>query len=248
MATAYVENRSGYESKFRRYFAAGYVDEAITAGIPEGTLVYYDGATRTIKIADQKTATDAMGICYGVTNRDVRDGYTDNPTSNWMPRTKGGKIMDLEMIASLKVKESTFNFRVVDLQLTGTIAVLAGDLTEVVGTATAFTTELKVGDYIYIDSQLKQVSIVTDANHVTVSVAFSGAVAAASVAIAKGMRKKPVYLGENGATTKFGKLGLLNLTTLVPIASDGQSKMVGWIEDSQTIQLDLTMQLVATTL
>jgi len=245
MANAYVESRSGVESGFRKYFATAYVDEAYTTGIPEGTLVYYDGASKTIKIADQNTATDAQGIVYAVTNRDIREGYTDNPTSNWMPKSKGGDIMELEMIASVKVKEDTLKFRMIDEALTGTVAT-AGAV-GLTGTGTAFMTELKVGDYIVVAGEtVRQIDSITSDTVATVSVAFDNTASGLNV-IAKSMRRKPVYLGENGTTTKFGKLNFVNYTTLVPVAGDGEKKLVGWIEDMKALQIDLTLQLIAET-
>lgn len=69
--------------------------------------------------------------------------------------------------------------------LTGTVEVAAGSLTTVVGTDTAFDDEVAVDDWVSIvvgtTVEHRKVSIVTDvtdATHITVSSAFSGAVAA----------------------------------------------------------------------
>lgn len=250
MATLKVKNRSGEQflngAFFRRYFAAGYVDPALTDGIPMGTLVYLDSADGYVKIADQKTSKTAMGICYGVTNRDLRDAYTDNPTSNWLPRDKGGDRMEMEKIASIRIVEDTVSFRMRDEALTGTVA--TAGTTALTGTGTAFTTELKVGDYIVVAGEtVRQIDSITNDTTATVSVAFSNTASGLAVT-AKGMKNKPVYLGENGTTTKFGKLGIANLTTLVPITGDGTSQPIGWIEDAKVIQADLTMSLNGTTI
>lgn len=246
MATAYVEYRSGTMSGYLKYFSRGYVDSALTTGIPEGTLVYFDGASKTWKVADQNNNTDAQGIVYAVTNKDVRSAYSDNPTSNWMPKAKGGDIMEGEMKASVKIKEDTLKFRMVDETLTGTVA--TAGTTALTGTGTAFLTELKVGDYIVVAGEtVRQVASITSDTAATVSVAFTNTDTGLAVT-GKSMYRKPVYLGTTTTSNKFGKLGLANYTTLVPITGDGQSKMVGWIEDEKTLTIDLTLQLVPTTL
>ena len=245
MATTYVEYRSG--TRDVPFFARGYVDSAITAGIPEGTLVYWDGSSKSWKVADQTANTDAQGIVYGVTNKDVRSAYSNNPTSNWMPKAKGGDIMEGEMKASVKIKEDTVKFRMVNETLTGTVEVAVGAQTVLIGTGTAFTTELKVGDYILVDSKIRQISVITSDTSATVSATFGAAVAAGAAIVGLSMYRKPVYLGTTSGANKFGKLGVCNYTTLVPVTGDGQVKMVGWVEDEKTLTIDLTLQLVPTT-
>lgn len=247
MANLSVKNRSGESylnsAYFRRYFAAGYVDPTITTGIPIGTLVYLDSSDGYVKVADQNTDIPAMGICYGSTNKDIRDAWTDNPRTNWLPQAYGGDRMEMEKIASVRIVEDTVSFRMRDETLTGTVAI-AGD-TSLTGTGTLFTTELQIGDYILVDSEIRQVDTITSATAATVSVAFTNTKTGQAI-VGKGMKNKPVFTGENGTSTKFGKLGIENITVLVPITGDGLSQQIGWIEDSKAIQIDLSQDLSGT--
>ena len=131
------------------------------------------------------------------------------------------------MISAVKIEEDTLKFRMVDETLTGTVET-AGD-TSLTGTATAFTTELKVGDYVTVGTELRQIATITNDTTATVSVAFTPT-ASGLTATANSMFRKPVFLGTTDDTNKFGKLELRNFTTLKPVTGDGTYQLVGWMQ------------------
>lgn len=229
--------------QFPRYKRLGYVDPALTDGIPMGTLVYQDSADGYIKIADQNTDKGAMTMVYVVTNKPAGSAYELNPETNLMPQNLGGIGIDMEKKLAVELVMAEFRER--DVDLTGTVAT-AGD-TSLVGTGTAFTTELEVGDYILVGTEERQVSVITDDTNIVVSVAFTPT-ASGITAVAKGMINKPVFLGENGATTPFGARDYLeNLTVLEPVTGDGSYQRVGYIDGSKNIIIDLSVSLEPTT-
>lgn len=81
-------------------------------------------------------------------------------------------------------KTLTTNCCVTRTQLTGTVSVIAGALSAVVGVGTAFTTELAVGDYIMQNSEVRKVAAITDDTNLTVDTAFDGASAAVDLYLA----------------------------------------------------------------
>ena len=238
-----VRNRTT-EANGYRYWGGYYVAESITAGIAPGTLVYVDG-NGDVKVADQANDLSAMGIIYNGDVRDIRSAYVDNPDGNAMPRTKGGKSIEMEKggIIDIVSPDAKTYFRMKDETLTGTVAI-AGD-TSLTGTGTLFTTELKVGDYVLVDGEVRQIDAITNATTATVSVAFTNTKSTQAI-VGKSMKNKPVYLGENGTSTKYGALNaqLGNLTTLKAVASSGDSyQLIGYIDSTKTIRFDLTLQL-----
>ncbi len=91
---------------------------------------------------------------------------------------------DLAILAErLKTSEVTLK---ADLTLTGTVKVEAGSLNAVIGTGTAFLTELSVGNTIKIGTEKRIVATITDNEHLTVTVAFTTAKAAGSSIILVG--------------------------------------------------------------
>jgi hypothetical protein len=93
---------------------------------------------------------------------------------------------------------------------TGTVEVVGGSLNAVVGTGTLFTTEYVVGDHIRINGQIRLISAITDNTNLTVSVDFSGAVAAT----------EPHY--KNGTGTLSG--------SVIARTSQGVSE-IAWLEE-----------------
>lgn len=238
-----VRNRST-ETNGDRYVGGYYVAEAITAGIPNGTLVYVDG-NGDVQKADQKTSKAAMGIIYAGDVRDARLAYSDNPEGNAMPKSKGGKSIEMEKkaIVDIVYPNAKTYFRMVDETLTGTVT--TAGTTALTGLGTAFTTELKVGDWITVntDNELKQIATITSDTAATVTVAFTGSTGGQTIT-GKSMKNKPVYLGENGTTTKFGALNatIENLTVVTPVSGEVYQE-VGFIDGSKTLHIDLTKQL-----
>jgi hypothetical protein len=237
-----VRNRST-EVNGDRYVGGYYVAEAITAGIPKGTLVYVDG-NGVVQKADHKTSKGAMGIIYSDDVRDARLAYSDNPEGNAMPKSKGGKSIEMEKKAIVDIVSPNAKtyFRMADETLTGTVT--TASTTAMTGAGTAFLTELKVGDYIVVAGEtVRQVATIADDTNATVSVAFTNAAAGLAVT-GKSMKNKPVFLGEAGATTKFGALNatMENLTVLVSITGEVYQE-VGFIDGSKILHIDLTKQL-----
>jgi hypothetical protein len=240
-----VRNRST-EANGDRYVGGYYVSETLTTGIPTGTLVFVTTDNKSVLIADQANDLPAMGIIYNADVRDARLAYSDNPEGDAMPRTKGGKSMEMEKKATVDVIYTTAKtyFRMKDETLTGTVTTAGG--TTMTGLGSAFLTELKVGDYVVVAGEtVRQVDVVTSDTVATVSVAFSNTAGTLAVT-GKSMKNKPVYLGENGTSSKYGKLNATveNLTVLKPIASSGDSyQLVGFIDGTKIIHIDLTKQL-----
>jgi hypothetical protein len=132
-----------------------------------------------------------------------------------------------------------------DVAKTGTVT--TNGTTSLVGSGTAFTTELAVGNWIVVNSQARKVSAIADNTHLTVSSAFTGSASGLSISLRtytmnswsssalNGTLRGTVSI--NGTTTVTGT------STAFNYALDGD----GDIFPGQRIQINGEVRTVATT-
>ena len=94
-------------------------------------------------------------------------------------------------------------YRTIKEKLTGTVEVAGGSLSTVTGTDTAFTTELKVGEYIIADGQVRQVTAIATDTELTVGEDFDGAITAGEDVYVDTMIEKNVWADTSTNAGKF---------------------------------------------
>ena len=228
---------------------AGYVSETYTTGLAEGTPFAY-GTDGTIIKADQAIGLPAIGVLVRTDSKDIRDAYVDNPVSYAMPRSKGGAINDEEKLAVFTIYESTLRFRAKD-ETVATTATGTSGATALTVAGVDLTSTLKVGDYIEVQQATKtttktQISAISFATNTTITTKDNLAdTYTAGVVVAKCMKGKPVYLGDNSGSTKFSKLGI-PYTTLQPVTGEWYQE-VGYVYSACEIFVDLTQDKLGST-
>lgn len=200
---------------------------------PNGTSKAFNGQTgATWQLASSTGLLPAQGIVYTTSapkvDRTVADFFTD-VDNNFYPygdrETEGLlPIHNAEMVVRDSSRERFFN--TVQKPLTGKVSVV-GAGTAVAGTGTAFTTELRVGDYIIVGGVEKQVASITSDTALDVTEAFTGAVALAVGYIGSDLFKY-IYLSTNGGITK-----------LVPTTVGTLKQKIGFVINGNNIKIDL---------
>jgi hypothetical protein len=211
-----------------------------STGLAVGTLVGVDSTGKYVK-ADQATGVKAQTFIYEGSRVDEFGAYSANPLPYRFPI--GARESDMLGILKEGVIEFAYDegtaitaFRMVDTTLTGTVA--KAGTTAVTGTGTAFLTELKVGDFITIASEKRQVVAIASNTALTVDVALTGT-ASGLTATANGMYGVDVYLGDTSGTTKFSKWLVPQFTLIPPTTGEGLSQRVGWVDGKNKIRIDL---------
>ncbi len=249
-----VEEGRSYDAGY--YADNDYGDGTIgTTGMALGRLVAFksDGNTgaegyagktvTTLQYADASDAKKAVGFIWRAswTKKDLSpiDKITTKD-DNYYPVGYSTTLLERESEPLVMIKRGVvvvqdttrnYHFNTVKKALTGTIEVAGGDLDTVVGTGTAFTTELRVGDLISVGGVIKEVKKITDATHLDVTVAFAGAVAALTAIYVESDLGRPIYLGENG------------LYTIATPASGSFMQIVGYVVNGNNILVNLELDI-----
>lgn len=195
----------------------------------------------TWQIADVSDVIKADGLVFTTSPRAVDTTVTDWFTAtdaNFYPYgDRETKPLSLVRKAEIVVRDSTrdYFFNTTKKTLTGTVEVGAGTLTKIDGTLTTFTTQVRVGDYVIVNGVERQVSVVNSAVQLTVSVAFAGAIAAATAVYLGSDLFKPIYLAEAGEFKK-----------LVPLSGAGLKQVVGYVINGNNVYVDLDLDTVPT--
>ena len=197
------------------------------------TLADTDGVTPTWQLADStglKPAQSLVFISSDVKRGKPVDEQIDTPDKNFYPfgkRECEGLIVveKSEIVVKDSTRDRFFNTTV--KPLAGTVSVAGGALTTLVGVGTAFTTALRVGDYILVNGVEKQVEAIATDTSLTVTVGFAGAVASTTASISSDLFK-PIYLSTNGGFTK-----------LVPTTVGTLKQKVGFVINGNNFVVDL---------
>ena len=208
-------------------YPRGYdVDESITTGIPMGSIITlkFDGTTvdgiygnevtePTWILADGNDAEKKpYSVAFDTSLKDLYGGLDLDESVVKLPRNKNHENKPMDICKDTVVEwyddvdKSKLYYRTLKTKLTGTVEVGSGTLTTVDGSGTLFTDELEVGDYIVVDGEVRQVTVITDDTTLTVGEAFSGAVAALTDIYADSTIGKPVWVGTSGTAGKFTHL------------------------------------------
>jgi hypothetical protein len=202
-----------------------------------GTSSFYeDGVGVTAIKAD---ATDeekfAVGIVVGTSAKNMYGGLDINKDYRFKPYGVDQENMTLPPVKGALVKEyddaKGVNEPIYNTEtkvLTGTVEVAVGALDTVVGTGTAFDTELAVGDLIVVGGKVREVKTITDATHVVVSEDFDGAIAAGATAKRLHDIGRPVYLANDGFWTK-----------IKPVTVGAKRQKVGYIESGTHVRIKI---------
>ncbi len=235
------------------YFAdEDYADGTIgTTGLGLGKLVgikddgeslAYGGKTApTLQYADASSGIKAVGFVWRASAPAVDTTITDQLTNidaNYYPygdREDTGLVMIKR--GAIVVKDTTrdYYFNTTKKAITGTVEVAGGALDDVVGTGTSFTTELRVGDLIEVDGQVKEVVTITDNTNLVVGSNFSGAVAAGEAIYISSDLFRPVFLGEDG------------LFKVVTPTSGLFKQTVGYVVNGNNILVNLELDITGAT-
>ena len=199
-----------------------------------GTSDAYVGQTLpTWQLADASDKKPAQGLVYVTSARKKGISIIEQlevKDDNFYPyglRESQGLIPLHEAEIVVKDTSRDYFFNTTQKALTGTVSVAGGALSTVAGVGTKFTTELRVGDYILVGGIEKQVSAIATDVSLTVSVAFTGAVASATGYISTDLFK-PVYLAEDGGFTK-----------LVPVTAGTLKQIIGFVINGNNIKVEL---------
>ena len=224
---------------------AWYVDNSYTTGIGLAKFISIkaDGVSNapsfvgsvipTWQLADASDKLPARGLVYSTSARKVDTTVTDRLTStdaNWYPygdrETKAIiPIRQAEIVCEDSTRDYFFN--TTKKVLTGTVEVAVGTKTKIDGTNTLFTTELRVGDWVIVGGEERQISVVDSATQVTVSVAFTNAVAATATGYISSDLFKNIYLAEDGGFTKL-------------IPTSNLKQILGYVINGNNVKIDLS--------
>jgi hypothetical protein len=230
-------------------FGAWDLSATETTGIDVGYPVAIESSTGNLIKADQANGLKMVGVIYEGSAVSPFGAYDHNPRNArqaFGTKESGSLTLFSKYYISIcdTVGEPVNYFRVKDVALTGTVATNTD--TTIVGTSTAFTTELKVGDYVTIGGEKRQIDTITDATHATVSVAF-GATATGLTATANSMMQQPIFLGDTSGTTKYSKLDI-PYSTLVPVTGSGEWQQVcGKILGKNIIEINTNIDVTGKT-
>ena len=221
---------------------AGYISEIYTSGLEIGTPFAY-GTDGTFVKADQALRLPAIGVIVKADPVGVDEAWEDNKVAKAVPKSKMGSIHDEEKLAVFTIVEGGLRFRTKDAILATNGTGTSGAKTLTVS-AKDLTSELKVGDYIEVQQATKntsytQISAITFSTNTVITTKDNLAdTYTAGTVVAKTMKGKPVYLGDNSGSTKFSQLGI-PYTTLAPVTGEwGQE--VGYVYSACEIFIDLT--------
>lgn len=219
MAITYEIKSSALDvNEGRAYSNALFADQSITNGLGLGKLVAvkgdgasdaypYDVATPTIVLADASDKAVAVGFVWRDSLKPV-DTTTSQElagiTPVYMPfgdRETEPLVMIKRGVIVARDSDREYCYNTTKSALTGTVAV-AGSGTQVDGTGTAFTTELREGDLIEVGGVKVIVDTITSNTELDVvaSDAFAGVVASGVAYISSDLFRL-IYLGEDGAFT-----------------------------------------------
>jgi len=192
--------------------------------------------TATLQYADASTVKKMVGFVYRTSPRAVDTTVSDMLTTadqNYYPYgDREDTALTIIREGEIVVEDTTrdYHFNTYKKTLTGTVEVASGDLDAVVGTGTAFTTELRVGDLIIVDGQTKEVASITSDTALGTTTAFSGAVAASEPIYGESDLFRPIYVGEDGL-----------YTIVTPSTSTALSQKVGYVANGNNIHIDLSI-------
>lgn len=230
------------------YEFAGFLDDSYTDGLAVATLLGYKGdGTTSFKsgtsVTYQEASSTDLVVANAVVFRDSQDpvgGETQyqkiqNYGSTPLMYPYGGRearpmVPLKEFTIVIEDSDNDYFFNTVDTQLTGTVEVLIGDLTAVVGTGTVFTTELAEGDLIKIGNEVREVVTISDNLNLVVGEAFAGAIAALTDISQASDMDRPIYLADNGGITK-----------VTPTTSGALKQEVGRVVNGNNVHCNLNL-------
>ena len=222
MATKYKVDFAKADVEYGKVYSfTPWLDQSYTNGVEVATLLAFKGngatdakegkVTTTYEVADASELKKAVGVVWRDSLKPVGvrdDAYTavQNYNQNiYMPygdQEEKGLVPIKEFAIQVMDDDKEYFFNTVDTALTGTIEVAGGALDTVVGTGTAFDTELEVGDLIKVGNEKREVTVIGSATSVTVLADFSGAITAGATAYQASDLDRSIFLGEDGIITK----------------------------------------------
>ena len=170
-----------------------------------------------------------MGIVYDTSLKDQYGGLNLDDELVYMPFGVNQENKPLSLVKDVVIEEEDDSdkdaliYTTTYTTLTGTVAI--NGTTAVVGTGTAFDTELTEGDYIIVAGEVKQVRTITDATNLVMTDAFAGTASGETATIDTDY-DKPVYLSTSGDYVK-----------LKP--ASGTIQKVGYITGGKTVRIYL---------
>lgn len=229
----------------RAYQNAYYLDDSATDGrIAIGKLfgLKSDGSTKgynatvatTMIEADASSGVKAVGMVYreSAPDQNLRADrvkfnpdpyyyvYGDREAQELVPLKNGGvAVID---------SEREFHFNTVKEVMTGTVEVVGGALGTVAGTGTAFTTEFRIGDYVNIDGEKREVLTIADDATMTVTADFTGAKPALTAVYVDSDLERPLWVGDSGLFRKS-----------TPQTGEWK-QLVGYVENGNDIRVEIS--------
>lgn len=200
----------------------------------------YDGfTTTTLQYADASDQKPAAGFVWRISPMEQDKSVPNqinNPDNNYYPvgysataleREESPLVLIQRGVVVVEDTEREYHFNTIKESI-GTVEV-SGAGTQVDGSGTAFT-NLRVGDFIVVGGEKKEIASITSDTVLDVTVAFSGAVASAEGFLESDLRR-PIYLGEDGKYTK------------VTPASGDFKQVVGYVVNGNDILINLEMDI-----
>jgi len=207
------------------------------AGKTTTTLIYADASTsvkaagfvwRTSPPIQDKTVIDQI-------NSSDENYYPVGYSTTALEREETPLVLIQRGVVVLRDTARDYHFNTVKEVITGTVEVAGGALGTVAGTGTAFTTELRVGDLISVDGNIKEVLAIASDTSLTVTTDFSGAVAASTVIYIESDLRRQVFLGEDGL-----------FTVKAPVSGAFQ-QVVGYVVNGNDILVNLELDITGET-
>jgi hypothetical protein len=200
----------------------------------------YEGCTTTtLEYADASDKKPAAGFVWRISPMEQEKSVPDqinNPDNNYYP--VGYSTTEIEREESpltliqrgavvVKDTDREYYFNTVRESI-GTVEV-SGAGTQVDGSGTTFT-DLRVGDFILVGGEKKEIESITSDTVLDVTVAFSGIVVSGEGYLESDLRR-PIYLGEDGKYTK------------VTPASGDFKQVVGYVVNGNNILINLEIDI-----
>jgi len=204
----------------RAYLDSYFLDDSVEK-IAEGKLfgLKSDGTSKaplkrgktvlTMVEADNTLGIPAVGVVWRTSARAVDTTQKEMALvedANYYPfgSRESSPLEPINEIAVTVIdSERKFHFNTVKKQISGTVEIVAGSLDTIVGTDTAFLSEVRIGDYVNVDGEKREILTKPSDTSATVTVDFSEAKVAGTAIYTDSDVFRKVYTGANGAYTKI---------------------------------------------
>ena len=238
-----VKGQTSHISQGKAYTAVFPVDDGLTSGIAWGKLVtikgdgtsalydYNANTGATLILADSTDETKpALGVALTTSTKDMYGALNLADSLVLYPFQKYQETQPIPLVKEVILEVyndadmTAIVYNTLKIAATGTVSNSSNGAT-VTGVGTAFTTELAVGDWVVIGTEVRQISAIGSNTSLTVSENIVNANSGVALARDTDIGKK-IYLTTSGDFTK-----------IKPVT--GVKQVVGEILDGNHVRIEL---------